>query len=138
MPEYGETNATVAAAVTRLRAERRWSYREVADAMPAGPGKLSHVSVRELELGRRRATVDDLTSLAVAFGVSPITFLMPWTTDDRESYIQLSGTPEVLPFGMLAWLQGRAPIHPEDWVDAWKVEGFQRESLPPWAWGKTP
>lgn len=132
MADYGQTNAAVGANVARLRAQKRWSLREMADALPDGPGGLSHASIRELEHGLRRVTVDELTALAAALDVSPLTLLVPPTEPD----FGLTGTGEPTPAVLLRWLQGRSPLQGTD--DPFEVEAFQRRALPEWAETEVP
>lgn len=132
MADYGQTNAAVGANVARLRAQKRWSLREMADALPDGPGGLSHASIRELEHGLRRVTVDELTSLAAALDVSPLTLLLP--PSEPEGGLTGAGSP--VPAVLLRWLQGRSPLQGTD--DPFEVEAFQRRALPEWAETEVP
>jgi transcriptional regulator with XRE-family HTH domain len=90
--------------------------------------------ISDIEAGRRTVSVDQLTALATALSVSPITLLMPQVLTENTELIRLTGTEEVTGMAALAWLQGEAPIDMHEWADAFEVEHFRRRSLPPWAW----
>ena len=78
--------------------------------------------------------MDELTALAIAFGVSPLTLLLPPVPADEGVQVHLTGTPTVEVRGLYAWLRGDAPIHMEEWDDDFLIESFRRRALPPWAW----
>lgn len=130
---HGETNRIVAENVARLRAERRWSLRELAERLPKGAGWIGHSGIRSLEANERAASVDNLTALAAVFDVSPVALLMPYVPSDEGLQVHLTGTPTVEVSGLLGWLQGTHPIHLEDIGDSYLEEGFRRRSLPDWA-----
>ena len=89
-PEYGPTAAAVAANVGRLRSELRLSYTDVSDRLAERGWPLSPVAVRRIEKGQRKVSPDDLTALAIALRVSPVTLLMP-NTESRDDEVELSG-----------------------------------------------
>lgn len=124
----------VGANVARLRAERRWSLREVSERLTRGPGWIAFSVLRKVEDGERAATVDELTALANVFGVSPITLLMPLVPDDEGIQVSLTGTEPTEAVALLGWLQGRSPLDVEHQDDLFEVEAFRRRALPPWAW----
>lgn len=133
MDKHGDTNKTVAANVARLRGERRWSLRELAEKLPKGPGWIGHSGIRAVEANERAVTVDNLTALANVFDVSPVTLLMPYLPDDEGLQVSLTGTPVVEVSGLLGWLQGVGPAKLEEQADPFLAESFRRRSLPKWA-----
>lgn len=117
----------------RLRTQQRLSLRVLAARMAGNPGALSHSSIGEVERGVRRCDVDELTSLSVALGVSPLTLLMPYAEHPRDD-VFVTGVPSALKASeVLRWLKGDAPYHPES-VDAHGVEEFRRRATPFWDW----
>ncbi|QSM92996.1 helix-turn-helix transcriptional regulator [Mycobacteroides abscessus subsp. abscessus] len=136
MPDHGDTNAVVGTNVKRLRAERRWSLRELSERLPEGPGWMAYSGVRAVESNKKAVTVDALSALATAFEVSPLTLLMPHVPADEGLQVSLTGTPTVEVRGLYAWLRGEAPIHMEEHEDEFLVESFRRRALPPWAWSR--
>lgn len=130
---------TVRFNLIRLLGEFRVSMRALAAEMPEGPGKLTHSALSEISRGVRRVDVDELTALAVALGVSPITLLMPYDEDgyDDDNLVQLTGTEAVFGADLLRWLRGEAPLDlPRNAeLDSFEAEAFRRRSLPIWARG---
>jgi hypothetical protein len=137
---HGPTTTAVAAALTRLQGEGRWTSLRVLSAtlmnLPGGGIKLSHTSIGQIVRGERHVTVDELTSLAAALGVSPITLLMP-SADEPDDAVEVTGAGQRGAGPTLQWLQGTLPLGlEEEWQDAFETEAFRRRSLPRWAWHK--
>ncbi|RIS62547.1 helix-turn-helix domain-containing protein [Mycobacteroides abscessus] len=138
--ELGLTGQTVAHNLRRIRAELDISLRDVAERTPEDR-KLNHAQVSAAERGVRQVTVDDLTALAVALGVSPITLLLPFAkpTDgyDADCELSLTGTLPQYPEVMIDWLRGDAPLD-ANVMDArereFEAETFRRGALPEWFW----
>ena len=133
--ETGPTADTARNALSRLRKAAKLSLRELAAEMPAGPGQLSHSAIGEVERGVRRLDLDELTALAAALRVSPITFFLGDPGESRpDDLITLTGLGEpVTAQSGLLWLRGLAPADPKEATDDWAAEGFRRRSLPEWA-----
>ncbi|WP_079624574.1 helix-turn-helix domain-containing protein [Mycobacteroides abscessus] len=137
--EIGPTMETVRHNFVRLLGERKVSMRALAAEMPDGPGRLTHSALSEIARGIRRVDVDELTALAVALGISPITLLMPYDEDgyNDDNLVQLTGTEAVFGADLLRWLRGEAPLdlaRRAD-LDDFEAEAFRRRSLPIWARG---
>ena len=135
---HGPTTAAVAAALTRLQGEGRWqSLRQLSAALAELPGggiKLSHTSIGQIARGERHVTVDELTALATALEVSPLTLLMPFS-DGPSEVVELTGAGRRDAGPTLQWLQGTLPLGlEEDWQDEFETEAFRRRALPRWAW----
>lgn len=124
----------VAANVARLRAEKRWSLRELSERLERGPGWIAFSVLRKVEATERVINVDELTALAAVFDVSPITLLMPDVPDDEGLQVHLTGTETTEVSALLTWLQGRGPLAIESQQDEFEVEAFKRRALPSWAW----
>ncbi|MBN7561396.1 helix-turn-helix domain-containing protein [Mycobacteroides abscessus] len=138
--ELGLTGQTVAHNLRRIRAELDISLRDVAERMPEDR-KLNHAQVSAAERGVRQVTVDDLTALAAALGVSPITLLLPHAKPqdgyDADCEMRLTGTRPQYPEVMIDWLRGDAPLD-ANVVNArereFEAETFRRDALPEWFW----
>jgi transcriptional regulator with XRE-family HTH domain len=77
---------------------------------PAANWSINAVGIRRIESGERRVTPDDLTALAVALGVSPITLLMP-VADDQSDCVGITGFRGDLTAGQLwDWLKSDATL----------------------------
>lgn len=86
------------------------------DIPPLGLGRI--------ESGERRVDVDELTALAAAFGVSPVTLLMP-EAEDAEAIVQLTGVEKGQAQRIWSWLTGSYPL-------AGSVLAFFNVALPQW------
>jgi transcriptional regulator with XRE-family HTH domain len=73
----GPTGLTVANKVAMLRARSGISYAELSRRLTRIGRPIAVLGLRRIEAGDRRVDSDDLVALAAAFGVSPITLLMP-------------------------------------------------------------
>lgn len=82
-----------------------------------------------LEAGNRRVDADDLVALAMAFKVSPITLLLPYTATGD---IQLSEKVETYAVAAWEWMRALRPLdlpETQEDADALGVD-FMRRSLP--------
>lgn len=137
LKNLGASSWSVAYVLKSERDRQRLSLRDLSARMSKDV-RLSHSTLSEIERGDRRVTVDDLTVLAVALGISPATFLMPvWdrTTGshvDEEETIQLTGTPGTSVRRIVDWVRGDAPLN--ETADAHEIESFRRGALPKWLW----
>lgn len=90
--EIEATGSIVAANVARYRKALGLSYRTLAGRLSAAGHPIVHTQLRNIEIGLRRVTVDDLTALAVALEVSPLSLLMPETAS-KEVECGITGLP---------------------------------------------
>lgn len=133
----GWNSRQVGNVVKALRKERRLSLRELSDRMPED-APMAHATLSEIERGVRKVTVDDLTALAYALGVSPVTFLLPVERPgsqfhlDWDKPVGLVGTPQLPIRRMCDWIRGDAP--PSTTEDAHEIEAYRRDNLPRWLW----
>jgi transcriptional regulator with XRE-family HTH domain len=104
-PDAGETSRVVAENVERLRKAQNMNFTQLSEKLAdAASWSINAVGIRRIEKGERRVTPDDLTALAVALGVSPITLLMP-ATESASDPVAVTGFPEQLPADRLwNWL----------------------------------
>lgn len=97
---------------------------------------MSGSGITEIEKGRRTVSVDQLTALAAALGVSPATLLMPLDDPDNPdpaATALLSGTSYERAEDMYRWLRGEQSLS-WDQMDDWEREGWRRSATPRWAW----
>jgi transcriptional regulator with XRE-family HTH domain len=84
-PDIGPTAWVVAKNVERLRTAQNMNMTQLSERLrDAANWAINAVGIRRIESGERRVTPDDLTALAVALGVSPITLLMPAKVDKSD------------------------------------------------------
>lgn len=69
--EIGKMGEHVAATVGRLRRDRGWEQRELAERVTVVGRPMSSSLISKIESGARRVDVDDLVALAAALEVSP-------------------------------------------------------------------
>ncbi len=97
---------------------------------------MSSSGITDIEAGRRGVSVDQLTCLAAAVGVSPLALLTPIPEgDDPDTEVLLSGTSYETAGDMYLWLKGERSLT-DEMLDDFEREAFRRASNPPWTWGK--
>lgn len=140
--ELGLTGQTVAYNLRRIRAELDLSLRDVAERTPEDR-KLNHSQVSAAERGVRQVSVDDLTALSAALGVSPITLLLPFAKPDggydQDCEMALTGTRYQYPQVLLDWLRGDGPLNAVELAGPerdFEAETYRRNALPEWFWRK--
>lgn len=122
--EPGPTAVAVAAAVKRHRERVGWGYARLSRELTKVGRDIPPLGLGRIEAGTRRVDVDDLTALAVVFGVSPISLLMPMTEDPRAD-VWLTGPMNVPGERAWCWLNGSYPL-------AGSVLSFYNHALPAW------
>ncbi|MET9604497.1 helix-turn-helix transcriptional regulator [Streptomyces sp. NPDC006512] len=75
--ETGPTGKTVADNLARLRKLRGFTTRQLSGLLERNGRPIPASGITRMEKGERQITVDELTALAVALGVSPTTLLLP-------------------------------------------------------------
>lgn len=101
---------------------------------------LSSSGISDIENGKRSVSVDQLTGLAAALGISPIALLQPLAMGedgkpDPAAEVMLTGTSPETAAHMTDWLRGDRSLT-DEMLDDFEREKFRRDSLPPWAWKK--
>jgi len=95
---------------------------------------INPVGIRRIEARERRVTPDDLTALAVALKVSPVTLLMPGLPDaeDPTEMVEVTGIDAKVPAAkLLTWLRadhlsgGGSLVGLSPWA-------FMESALPKW------
>jgi transcriptional regulator with XRE-family HTH domain len=140
---------TVGRQVTRLRKGLGWSVEQLAErCTQAGAPELTVNAIYVIESGRkdkatgrrrRHVTVDELLTLAVAFGVTPVDLLVPSTVADDEPY---HVAPKVAATAGTAreWIGGlflKAPESPAELAEAIRWMPKSRASAVASEWLRT-
>lgn len=107
--QYGPTAATVAENVKRLRDRRGLSIYQLSALLRAVGRPITPAAVGKIERQQRQVTVDDLTALAVIFGVSPSALLLPLTSK-AEDPVEITGGGTVDALRAWEWGIGRLPL----------------------------
>lgn len=128
----GPTGETVRRNVIRLRGGMQ--YKDLAERLVQIGRPIPALGLRRIEAGERRVDVDDLVALAVVFGVSPLSLLLP---DDgaRSLASPMTGVPdrEVAHNTQWLWALGEEPLYVPDWGKAngnRAIKMFQLRSMP--------
>ncbi|OHT49657.1 Putative regulator or DNA-binding protein [Mycobacteroides abscessus subsp. massiliense] len=134
------TAAVVSANLKRLRTVLGVSSRSLAQSMNELGAPMSSSGITDIESGRRGVSVDQLTCIAAALGVSPITLLTPWVADgdadpDPGAEAMLSGTSPERAEDIYLWLRGDRSLT-DELLDDFEREAFRRQVNPPWTWRK--
>jgi transcriptional regulator with XRE-family HTH domain len=128
-PDIGATAKTVAKNVERLRVANNMNYTQLSEKLLAAANwSINAVGIRRIESEERRVTPDDLIALALAFGVSPATLMMP-AGDDPNEEVSLTGVDTKVSASRLwLWLVGQQPL------TSGRAMSFIEDSQPPWLW----
>lgn len=131
-PDTGPTSSTVATNVTKFRGDLDMNYTELSERLEKTAGwSINAVGIRRIEKGERRVTPDDLIALALALGVSPITLLMPATSDPADE-VEVTGSDKVTAERLWAWLLGLYPLTYRGEPNALLGQVFQSKARPEW------
>lgn len=105
------TGMRVAENVKRLRGSMQ--YKELSERLEAAGRAIPTLGLRRIEAGERRVDVDDLMALAVVFGVSPLTLLLP-SDGSRHLWSRMTGaTRDVAHNVQWLWALGEEPLELE-------------------------
>lgn len=85
--DLGPTGERVAEQVARLRDEKNLTYAGLEQRLESGGHKIPALGLRRIEAKARNVSVDDLTALAVALEVSPLTLLLPLHGDEQPNSV---------------------------------------------------
>lgn len=130
--DLGPTGETVAANVKRLRAGT--TYKALADKMATIGRPIAELGLRRIENQERRVDTDDLVALALVFGVSPNTLLMP-DAPSESAPVATTALPVEMPAGRVwKWLQGEVGLFfdPTSVSSWWENEKFRHRARPVW------
>ncbi|MFF2437952.1 helix-turn-helix domain-containing protein [Streptomyces sp. NPDC058107] len=129
--EVGPTGKAVAANVARLRERRGMTTRQLSAALEQAGRPIPASGITRMEKGERVVTADELTALAVVFGVSPSALLLP-LEDSDEVDVEVTGGGRVPADVAWDWMDGKRPLQ---WPTAgdrttWSLE-YRLFSRPP-------
>lgn len=129
--DLGGTGETVRQNVKRLRGGMQ--FKELAQKLVDAGRPIPTLGLRRIEAGERRVDVDDLSALAIVFGVSPLTLLMP-EDGGRLTSSHLTGMGEREVAHNAQWLWGMCQepltVHVEEATRGADIELFQSRSKP--------
>ncbi|MCV7111337.1 helix-turn-helix domain-containing protein [Mycolicibacterium setense] len=104
VPDAGATAKTVTENVRKLRKLQNLTWTQLSERLEAIEWILTPVAIKNIEAGKRRVTVDDLTALAAALEVSPVSLLMPPANEETTS-VTATGIQGTITAGQLwNWL----------------------------------
>lgn len=132
----GPTGQAVAANVERLRTEQNLTFAALAERLDDIGRPIPTLGLRKIVAQTRRVDSDDLVALAVAFGVSPVSLLMPGLrTVGQFDQVEFTGLP--LPVrAEVGWLWLTAQDLPtpdsQPLGTSAKFFAFLERSCPPW------
>lgn len=92
--------------VARLRKAHGWTTYELAGRLADAGRPIPQSGISRIESGTRRVDVDDLTALAVVFGVAPAALLVPFTHLPTDP-IKVTGGGEVPALAAWLWATGQ-------------------------------
>lgn len=125
----GPISDRVAENVRRLRDAKRWSLTDLSEEMRRVGRPMLSSGLHRLETGKRRVDADDLVALALAFGVSPVTMMMPFTA---RGDVRLTDTMTADALAAWDWMRGLRPIDlPADEEEATYVAARFRTTAVP-------
>lgn len=135
------TSRVVGENLARLRRITGMTTRVLAEKMVVRLIPMSSSGITDIERGRRGVSVDQLTALADALGVSPLALLIPQPLGDDgeradpDAEVRLTGTDPEPARDLAAWLRAERSLA-DDHLDDYERETYRRRSLPWWYWKK--
>ena len=136
-PEVGPTSRAVADNVKRFREDAGWNFTELSERLLTEANwSINAVGIRRIEQRERRVTPDDLAALAIAFGISPTSLLMPQLrTVEPSDQVEFTGlsTPVRAEVAWL-WLTAQDLPTPDSHPtpSATRFLAFLERSCPEW------
>lgn len=132
----GPVGGYVIANLTRLREERRLSYRELSDRLRELGRPIPTLGLSRIEKGTRRVDSDDLVALALALGVNPSALLLPRDAGPEDA-VALTERQQASAKDAWAWADGRRTLpaagpftrSSADWM---KDADFAAHARPDW------
>jgi 8-oxo-dGTP pyrophosphatase MutT (NUDIX family) len=123
--------------LAQLRAERRLTYRQLADRLEQLGRPIPTLGLSRIEKGNRRVDVDDLVALAVALDVSPATLLLPSDTGipDGGDEVELTGRLRLSGYAARQWMAGHSALPGHElitWPRAvfrWRIREAELEEM---------
>jgi len=123
--------------LAQLRAERRLTYRQLADRLERIGRPIPTLGLSRIEKGNRRVDVDDLVALAIALDVSPGALLLPRDPGipDEDDEVKLTENLHLSGFAARQWMAGHTQLPDHDamtWQRSafiWRVRDAEMEEL---------
>jgi transcriptional regulator with XRE-family HTH domain len=140
--EPGPTAQRIRANLNQLRDQRRISLRALSKRLDRLGHPLLASGLSKIEMGTRRADVDDLVAIAIALDVAPNRLLLVGTAGEEK----LELAPEAQASERIVWLwaTGEAPLPVDLWsdtpgtIDLNRARRFRDENRPHDRSGQTP
>jgi len=126
---FGATGAAVSANLLNIRTRQNLLYTQVSARLKEIGREIPPLAVRRIEDGERHVTVDDLVALASVLGVSPVTLLMPASSEHSELVGTAGSSQPIDAERYWDWLLADSPLAAGS--TRAQVE-FQTRSLPSW------
>jgi hypothetical protein len=127
----GPSGEAVAANVERLLKDQNLTFAALSERLTKIRRPIPPLGLRKIVRRTRRVDADDLVGLAVAFGVSPISLLLP-ISDDKATEVGVTGIEERQPVEQVwDWLRANKPFGHKNELRA--IIEFQADSWPGWA-----
>ena len=136
--DLGPTGEHARDRIQQLREDQRLSYAELSRRLEELQRPIPPLGLRRIEDGTRRVDVDDLTAIAVALGVSPITLLTPDATEAGESVVATGVHRDLTAEELWKWLRAEGPISGAELDGAARI-AFMGAAVPAWRsreWGQ--
>ena len=132
--QYGPTGHTVAENVKRLREHRGMTIYALSGVLGAAGRPITPSAIAKIEKQQRQVTVDDLTALASALRVSPMTLLLPWAlTGDAPT--EVTGARAASARAAWQWADGARPLETSEEDPLGDTFRFRVDSRPAFARG---
>ncbi|WP_076482713.1 hypothetical protein [Williamsia sterculiae] len=128
--ELGATGRTVASNIASLRQGQRLGFAELSRILSDLGRPIPPLGLRRIEDEERRVDVDDLVSIAVALGVSPITLLMPSTPNASDEVLSSASLEAVSAQRLWRWYRAERPLLGD--VTASGLLDFVADAFPEW------
>ncbi|MFE6429743.1 helix-turn-helix domain-containing protein [Streptomyces rochei] len=135
--EVGPTGQTVAANIARLRERRGLTTRQLSGLLERAGRNIPASGITRMEKGERVVTVDELTALAVAFGVSPSALLLPLTDKSTDS-VDVTAGGTVSAADAWSWANGERPLRFSEGSERREMVEHQLYGRPQWLYERSP
>lgn len=132
--QYGPTGYTVAENVRRLREHRGMTIYALSGALGNAGRPITPSAIAKIEKQQRQVTVDDLTALASALRVSPMTLLLPWKPT-ADAPVEVTGTGTAVARDVWQWADGAKPLKTSEEDRLGDLLRFRLDSRPAWMRG---
>lgn len=129
--QYGPTGHTVAENVKRLREHRGMTIYALSGALDKAGRPITPSAIAKIEKQQRQVTVDDLTALASALRVSPMTLLLPWAVT-ADTPVEVTGAGTASARDVWQWADGVRPLKTSEADPVGDLLRHRLDSRPVW------